>query len=78
MEEEFDGLDTYHEIKKIKEKQKAIMVSGFAKNKRVIEAMKLGVGEYVRKPYTSEELGIAIQDDHAAKPGPGFPRPDPA
>jgi len=63
MEEEFDGLDTYHEIKKIKEKQKAIIVSGFAKNKRVIEAMKLGVGEYVRKPYTIEELGIAIRKE---------------
>ena len=63
MEEEFDGLDTYREIKKIKENQKAIIVSGFALNERVEEAMKLGVGKYVRKPYTIEELGKAIRTE---------------
>ena len=63
IEEDFDGLDTYLEIKKIKENQKVIIVSGFAENERVKEAMELGVGKFVRKPYTTKKLGIAIRQE---------------
>jgi YesN/AraC family two-component response regulator len=34
--------------------QKAIIASGFSETDRVREAQKLGVGAYIRKPYTLE------------------------
>ncbi len=61
MEPGIDGLETYQEIVKIYPKQKAVIVSGFAESDRVLSAQKLGAGEYVRKPYTIEKLGIAVR-----------------
>ncbi len=62
MEDNFDGLDTYREIIKIKPGHKAIIASGFSATDRVKEAERLGVGKYIRKPYTMQTLGIAIRE----------------
>jgi two-component system, cell cycle sensor histidine kinase and response regulator CckA len=62
MEPGFDGLDTYREILKIHPGQKAIITSGFSETDRVKEAEKLGVGKYIRKPYTMQKLGKAIRE----------------
>jgi signal transduction histidine kinase len=56
-----DGLDTYRAVKSLVPMQKAVIASGFAETERVREALKLGVGAYVRKPYTIERLGAAIK-----------------
>ena len=61
MEDNFDGLDTFKEIIKIRPDQKAIIVSGFAETDRVEKARKLGVGTYIRKPYTIKIIGTAIR-----------------
>jgi len=63
LEESFDGLDTYKEILKIKQNQKSIIVSGFAKTERVENAMRLGVGNYIRKPYTVDIIGKAVRNE---------------
>lgn len=62
MENDFDGLDTYREIIKHKPGQKAIITSGFSETNRVKEAEKLGVGAYLKKPYTMQKLGKAIRE----------------
>jgi len=56
-----DGLDTYREILKMHPGQKAIIASGFSENDRVKKAQALGAGEYIRKPYTLEKLGLAVK-----------------
>ena len=61
MEPGIDGLDTYKQIIKLNPDQKAIIASGFAESDRVKEAQALGVGEYVKKPYTLEKIGVAIK-----------------
>ncbi|HAJ28251.1 MAG TPA: hypothetical protein DCG53_13580, partial [Syntrophus sp. (in: bacteria)] len=58
-----DGLETYIRILEIRPQQKAIIVSGFAKTERVGTAQELGAGEYVKKPYTIEKLGIAVRKE---------------
>ena len=58
-----DGLDTFKEILKIKPGIKAIIASGFSETARVKEAMKLGAGAYIRKPYTLEKIGLAIKKE---------------
>jgi CheY-like chemotaxis protein len=63
MDPGMDGLDTYREILKLHPGQKAIIVSGFSESDRVRQAQALGAGAYVRKPYVSEVLGLAVRKE---------------
>jgi CheY-like chemotaxis protein len=63
MDPGMDGLDTYREILALHPKQKAIIVSGFSESDRVKQAQALGAGSYVRKPYVSETLGLAVRKE---------------
>jgi PAS domain S-box-containing protein len=63
MDPGMDGLDTYKSILDIRPGQKALIVSGFSDTDRVKEAQKLGAGQYVKKPYTLEKMGIAVKEE---------------
>jgi len=63
MEDDFDGLDTYREIVKIRPGQKAIVVSGFSETDRVRKAQRLGAGPFVKKLYTLESIGRAVRQE---------------
>jgi YesN/AraC family two-component response regulator len=63
MEPGMDGLDTYTKALEIKPGQKAIIASGFSETDRVKQAQNLGAGEYVKKPYTIEKLGLAVREE---------------
>jgi signal transduction histidine kinase/ActR/RegA family two-component response regulator len=63
MDPGIDGLETYAKIIEIHPGQKAIIASGYAENKQVNETQKLGAGAYIRKPYTLENIGIAIRKE---------------
>jgi signal transduction histidine kinase len=63
MDPGMDGLDTYKAILEIHPGQKAIIVSGFSETDRVAEARCLGVGNYLRKPYFQEKLGLAVRKE---------------
>lgn len=63
MDNGIDGLETYKRILQFRSDQKAIVVSGFSETERVKEAQKLGAGEYIRKPYTLETLGVALRKE---------------
>lgn len=56
-----DGLDTFRKLSKIDPNIKAIIVSGFSETDRVKEAQRIGAGDYIKKPYTFRELGIAVK-----------------
>jgi len=61
MEPGIDGLETYREILKICPGQKSIIASGYSESIRVKEALELGAGTYVKKPYLLEKIGRAIR-----------------
>jgi len=63
MEPGMDGLNTYRKIRQICPGQRAIIVSGFSETDRVLEAQALGAGDYVRKPYIQEKLGLAVRKE---------------
>jgi CheY-like chemotaxis protein len=63
MDPGIDGLETYRRIISIHPGQKAIIASGFAEDDRVKEAQQLGAGSYVQKPYSLEQLGIAVKTE---------------
>lgn len=65
-----DGLETYRQFQTLVPGQRAIIVSGFSETDRVDEALRLGVGSYLKKPYSIVHLGEAIQTE-LAKPMAG-------
>jgi PAS domain S-box-containing protein len=56
-----DGLETYERILDLHPGQKAIIASGYAPSDRVKAMQDLGAGEYIRKPYTMEKIGLAVR-----------------
>ena len=58
-----DGLDTYKKIIELNPGQKAVIASGFSETGRVKEAQRLGAGQYIKKPYTLEKIGIAVKEE---------------
>ncbi len=61
MDPGMDGLDTYRGVLSHQSDQKVVIASGFAETSRVKEAQRLGAGAYVKKPYTIEKIGLAVQ-----------------
>jgi two-component system cell cycle sensor histidine kinase/response regulator CckA len=63
MDPGIDGLETYKRILELHPSQKAIIASGFSETDRVKEAQRLGAGQYIKKPYTLEKIGIAVREE---------------
>jgi len=63
MDPGMDGLDTYRQILTHRPLQKAIIASGYAETERVREALHLGAGAYLKKPYRLERIGKVIKDE---------------
>ena len=58
-----DGLETYKRILEFHPGQKAVIASGFSESALVKEAQSMGAGAYVKKPYSFENIGIAVKDE---------------
>ena len=63
MEPGMDGLKTFRKIITIHPEQRAVIASGFSENDRVMEVQSLGAGQYIRKPYTLEKIGLAVKNE---------------
>jgi CheY-like chemotaxis protein len=61
MDPGLDGLETYRRILEFRARQKAIIVSGFSETERVRQALALGAGAFVKKPYVLEKIGVAVR-----------------
>jgi two-component system cell cycle sensor histidine kinase/response regulator CckA len=61
MEPGLDGLDTFKRIREINPDQKTVIVSGYSETERIKEALLLGAGKYLKKPYTLEKIGVALR-----------------
>ena len=63
MAPDMDGLKTFRSIIASHPAQRAVIASGFAENDRVREVQSLGAGQYIRKPYTLEKIGLAVKKE---------------
>ncbi|MCP4566360.1 MAG: response regulator [FCB group bacterium] len=70
MENDFDGLDTFQEIIKYHPQQKAIIVSGFSVTGRVTALQKMGVVQFLRKPFTLDVIAKALREELDRPPTP--------
>lgn len=57
-----DGLETYQRIAATNPRQRVIIASGYSETERVRAAQDLGAGQYIKKPYTIEEIGLAVKN----------------
>lgn len=55
-----NGCQAYEEIIQIRPGQKALIASGFSKSEDVDVALRLGVGGFLKKPYSMEQLSKAV------------------
>ncbi|GAB6191279.1 hybrid sensor histidine kinase/response regulator [Desulfocastanea catecholica] len=55
-----DGFETYRQILELHPGQKAIIASGFSETDRVQKTYALGAGSCIRKPYTLQQLSVAV------------------
>ncbi len=63
MDPGINGLETYRRILALRPDQKAIIFSGYAETEHIAECLALGAGQYIKKPYTLEKIGIAIRNE---------------
>ena len=61
MDPGIDGCETFRRVIQRHPGQKAIVASGFSESERVREIQRLGVGTYLKKPYTLEKIGLAVR-----------------
>lgn len=56
------GRETFEKIIQFKPKQRAIIASGFSETEDVKATQRLGAGQYIKKPYAMEKIGLAIKE----------------
>jgi two-component system response regulator AtoC len=56
-----DGLQTLSELKKRLPDVPVVMLSGHGQARNIVEAMRLGASDFLRKPFEVEELELAFQ-----------------
>lgn len=61
MEPGINGRQTYEQILKLHPGQKALVTSGFSADVEVDATLRLGASGFVTKPYSMEDLGVAVK-----------------
>jgi PAS domain S-box-containing protein len=62
MDPGLNGMETYEKAIEIHPGQKAIIVSGFSQSDNVAKTQAMGAGQYIRKPYSLHQLGMAVKE----------------
>ncbi len=57
-----NGRQTFEEIIKLHPNQSAIIASGYSESEDVKAILRLGVGGFVKKPYSIAQLGLAVKE----------------
>jgi PAS domain S-box-containing protein len=60
---DMDGLALYRRILSLRPNQKAVITSGYAETYRVKQALELGAGAYIKKPYALKEIAAAVRNE---------------
>ncbi len=65
-----DGLETLRQLKRRLPEVPVVMLSGHGQARTIVEAMRLGASDFLRKPFEVEELELAFNkalENHALK-----------
>jgi CheY-like chemotaxis protein len=61
MGDGLNGRETFEKMLQINPKQKAIVISGYARSEEILKAKDLGVSEFIEKPVTITKIGLAVR-----------------
>ena len=61
MDPGIDGLETYRQVTAFRPDQDFIIASGYSENKRVQDLQELSGCLYINKPYSIQQIGVAVQ-----------------
>ena len=61
LDKGMNGRETYERIIQMYPEQNALIVSGYSMDSEVKQVQAIGAGQYVKKPYTIIQLGLAIR-----------------
>lgn len=62
MEPGINGRETFEQIVAFKPDQKVVIVSGFAETRDVRFILDYGTGQFLKKPYTIQQFGLAVKN----------------
>ena len=62
-----DGIETFRQIKRLGYKFPVIMITAYGTVEKAVEAMKLGVYDFLSKPLNLEELKVSVRNALAAQ-----------
>jgi PAS domain S-box-containing protein len=61
MGDGLNGRETYEKMLEIYPRQKAIVITGYAKSEEISKTKILGVSEFIEKPVTISKIGMAVK-----------------
>ena len=61
MDPGINGCETFERIVQHRPNQKAIITSGYSDAEDINRAMRLGISQFVKKPYSLHELALALK-----------------
>ena len=68
---DIDGMEVIRQVKEAKPETEVIVITGYGTTATAVEAMKLGVHDFLPKPFTEDQIKAAIDEalkKHVAKP----------
>jgi ActR/RegA family two-component response regulator len=68
---DIDGMEVIKEVKEAKPETEVIVITGYGTTATAVEAMKLGVHDFLPKPFTEDQIKSAIDEAlkaHVEKP----------
>jgi ActR/RegA family two-component response regulator len=57
-----DGMDIIRIVKERKPETEVVVITGYSSVTSAVDAMKIGVADYLAKPFTENEIKIAIEN----------------
>ncbi|MFC1531749.1 response regulator [Thermodesulfobacteriota bacterium] len=58
---DIDGMEVIKQVKRQRPETEAIIITGYPSVSSAVESVKIGVYDYLRKPFTDDELKDAVQ-----------------
>jgi YesN/AraC family two-component response regulator len=58
---DIDGMDVIKEVKRKRPETVAIVITGYPSISSAVESVRIGVYDYLRKPFTEDELKVAVE-----------------
>ena len=65
---DIDGMEVIKQIKQEKPETEVIVITGYGTTSKAVAAMKLGVHDFLPKPFTEDQIKTAIIESGSCRP----------